>query len=260
MFALLIIPILVSGYITIILNQRVKWTLNRNDGQLLYLKTAARGFLCLFVAFIFLIWFDYFFDNARYVVHSFFKKHLSNDTSISFDYIFSLVTISLATIATAYLYVFVKYIFDWVRSDGPTDELIEISVNNSTQEFLYESFKYGTVLLFTLSSKKVYAGIILDLSEPSEKVEACQQIKLFPFYSGYREKDKLEVKLKPYDYQPKGDTPEEDERLNTTYQVILFLNQITQISLFDIDLYEKNKKKNKLKGALKRIPAMHSKS
>lgn len=259
MFALLIIPILVSGYITIILNQRVKWTLNRNDGQLLYLKTAARGFLCLFVAFIFLIWFDYFFDNVRHSVHSFFKKHLSNDTNISFDYIFSLVTISLATIATAYLYVFVKYIFDWVRSDGPTDELIEISVSNSTQEFLYKAFKYGSVLLFTLNSKKVYAGIILELSEPSEKVEACQQIKLFPLYSGYRDKDKLHVKLKPYDYQPEDSLSEEEQQLSSTFEVVLFLNQITQVSSFDVDLYENNKKKGKYKGALKRIPAMHSK-
>nr|ELR5228767.1 hypothetical protein [Providencia rettgeri] len=259
MFALLIIPILVSGYITIILNKRVKWTLNRNDGQLLYLKTAARGFACFFASCFALLIIDYYFSNLKPDFHSFFRDHLSVDAQ-SADYIFSLITISLCTIFSSYVYVFFKFLVDLVRTDGPIDDLIEISVSNSTQEFLYKAFKYGSVLLFTLNSKKVYAGIILELSEPSEKVEACQQITLLPLYSGYRDKDKLHVKLKPYDFQPEDSQFEEEQQLSSTFEVVLFLNQITQISSFDVDLYEKNKKKYKHKGALKRIPAMHSKS
>ncbi|MGG4752100.1 hypothetical protein ACLPC6_18660, partial [Proteus mirabilis] len=52
MLALLLIPILVSGYIMVIANPYHYFRLHRHDGQLLYLKVATHGTLCLIASVI----------------------------------------------------------------------------------------------------------------------------------------------------------------------------------------------------------------
>lgn len=241
MFALLIIPILVAGYITIAWNKRTKLTLHRYDGQLLYLKVATGGTVCLIVSFFILLWLDMYHPNIKEFIHDFISKHLfKNNVPPNQDFL-SALGISVTTVFISICYICAANVLRYVRTDSTIDELIETSVSGSMQKFLYESLKYGSVLLLTLNSKKVYVGIILDLSEPSEKIDSCKYIKLFPLYSGYRDKDTLEVNLTPYLFDKNNNNNDESDK-KTSFQAIIDISQISHVSLFDVKLYLEQRK------------------
>lgn len=52
MYALLILPILVSGFLCLTMQQEEYWRLHRYDGQYLYLKVAQQGLKHFFIALI----------------------------------------------------------------------------------------------------------------------------------------------------------------------------------------------------------------
>ena len=67
MLALLIIPILVSGYIMITANQYHYFRLYRHEGQLLYMKVAALGTYCLAASAVIAACIKYFYPDFHLV-------------------------------------------------------------------------------------------------------------------------------------------------------------------------------------------------
>jgi len=68
LLALLIIPILVSGYIMITTNQYHYFRLYRHDGQLLYMKVAAYGTFCLIASALIAAAVKYIYPDFHLVV------------------------------------------------------------------------------------------------------------------------------------------------------------------------------------------------
>ena len=63
MIALLLIPILVSGYILVVANLYHYYQLHRYDGQLLYIKVAAHGTMSVVFVILAAVVVKYFFPN-----------------------------------------------------------------------------------------------------------------------------------------------------------------------------------------------------
>jgi hypothetical protein len=77
--------------------------------------------------------------------------------------------------------------------DSPLDKL------------LYLSYVQNRFLLITLADRKVYVGRVISMGEPNEHEGPDQEIAIVPVFSGYRNKDSLEVSLTTTDTTDMGD-------------------------------------------------------
>ncbi|NQF21222.1 hypothetical protein FCI58_18845, partial [Enterobacter hormaechei] len=111
MFALLLIPILVSGYILVVANLYHFYQLHRYDGQLLYLKVAAHGTMSvvfvLAAALVTKILFPEFHPIAIVSEMLNVKKTIDNNKVETW-----LALISIASIFSSLLWVF----FIWSKN------------------------------------------------------------------------------------------------------------------------------------------------
>lgn len=223
MFALLILPILISGFISLSLSPKNKLLLHRYDGQLLYLKAAKVGVRYFCVALVLSL----FFKEPR-VIHLWDEQTITTFDIPIVTWVANfiaestnlqkatpkiietswLLSISFITILFAYTVQSLKRC--WVtfenilanKSLRPTNDIARIAIlgkylTDSPIDFMfYESFKRRKPILVTLKSRKVYVGIVNKLAEPNESKEPNQEISLVTAMSGYRDKDTLEVTFK----------------------------------------------------------------
>lgn len=258
MFALLILPILISGFIVLSINPYYKLKLYRYNGQLLYLKAAKIGFrYFIFVTILSFMLKDQiitivFFTTEQGVPFTFepalvtivAKKiaELQNNKISYFELlnISWLITLSVLTIALAYLYSWLKcfilylkekvaiYIFTRKTNIVRISMLGEILKDSPIDYMFYQSLSQFKPILITLGSKKVYIGIINKLGEPSESEAPNQEISLVPLISGYRNKDTLKVVFENNYVIP----PEFDS------SIIIKVDEIETVSWFTQQVYE----------------------
>lgn len=111
MLALLLIPILVSGYIMIVLNPYHYFRLHRHDGQLLYLKVATYGTFCLFCTTIIGVLIKFLLPNFHLI--DLIAKNFTLTGDKKNDHIYALLTLlSVTSILFSWIYVF----FVWVKN------------------------------------------------------------------------------------------------------------------------------------------------
>lgn len=219
MFALLILPILISGFVVLSLSPKEKLLLHRYDGQLLYLKAAKKGLQYFLVTVGFCIFFKEprTFELCKLafttpdipittVVAKFILKATNSNTLDSDTLETSwLLTISLLTVVLAYVIQIGKVILLKIqnmianRQFKQTNDIQRIAIlgkffKDSPIDFMfYESFKKRKAILVTLKSRKVYVGMVNKLGEPNESKEPNQEISVVTALSGYRDKDSLKV-------------------------------------------------------------------
>lgn len=64
---------------------------------------------------------------------------------------------------------------------------------NPILDLFFDSYIRGYVLTFGLASRKVFVGRVIYMGKPTESSGMDQEITIIPFFSGYEDKDKLQV-------------------------------------------------------------------
>lgn len=210
MFALLILPILISGFIHLSRYPKEKLKLHRYDGQLLYLKSAKHGVVYLLVTSLLCFLLkdfaiaNYSFQPVTWLLDIIKSRDLNKEKISTSEVQFTwLLVISFLTIIFSYfctclaqLYTFSldalseKYYGNKVQSISYLGEILKDSPIDS---LFYNSFSNLKPILITLKSKKVYVGIVNQLGEPNESSLPNQEISIVPVLSGYRSSNELKV-------------------------------------------------------------------
>ncbi len=94
-------------------------------------------------------------------------------------------------------------------------------------------------MAFTLENNKVYVGIISRTSEPHTEHSESAHISILPLYSGYRDKERLDLILtteygEVFDWYSNGSV----EPDLTNYNVVVPLSRIISANIFHYEIYE----------------------
>lgn len=245
MFALLIIPLLVSGFIVLTTHPYHYYRLHRYDGQLLYMKAATCGMWCFAWTIIFAYTLKWLLPSFHLV--SMLRDQLDLKLSepggeriIGWIVLLSFGSILISWIwgaAAKVLMIFKRkiiYFFQGIKSKNiDFENLIMLRIrqdlikDSPMDEIFFDSLVDRRSVLLTLQSKKIYVGIVNGLGEPNEKEGPNQYISLLPIISGHRDKDTLKVIL---DNEYKGLS-------GVDTSIVVPLEEIAQVSWFNIDVH-----------------------
>lgn len=246
MLAVLLVSIIANGFIILRFSPSQFYKLHRYDGQLLYIKTSFVGILSIGVAFLI----DSFFGITNMIAHVlpqkgigiFFKKE-----HLQACLIFTIWATMLSTLYCIFNRIALPLKAWWLlRGTEKTVSYSEISrvllmdsiLNDSPlDKLLFDSYVQNIFLLVTMSDRKVYVGRVISLGEPNEKQGPDQEISIVPAFSGYRDKDLLEVNLTTCYHN--------NESAKEMY-LVLKQDNIISACTFDESLYERaqSNKKN----------------
>lgn len=250
MFALLIIPLLVSGYILITTHPYHYYRLHRYDGQLLYMKSATYGLWCFVWTILIAYAIKWQWPSFHLVMLVRDQLDLklnapSNERIIGWLVLLSCGSVFLAWfwgLSVRKLVIYRTKIINrvqGVRFSVTDDENIvmlrmrqELINDNPMDEMFFDSLVDRKPILLTLKNKKIYIGIVNALGEPNEKEGPNQHISILPIISGYRDKDTMCVVLKS-EYK-------EVEDADTS--IVFPLEEIAQVSWFDMGVHRQVEK------------------
>jgi len=251
MGALLLLPILGSGFLYCHLHPIYYYRLHRYEGQYLYLQATKLGLISFFVSSVFhfcflpiLYWINNWYGidwGQDYIVT--LAKHLVNyglippesSRPISWLLILSFTSF-LIPVADRYLY---KSAFRY-KHGYATKKVAEVALaldimedlfkDSPLDKLLFESLISANgagIIMLTMADRKVYVGKVLTMGEPNENEGADQEISLKPILSGYRDKDSLKVKFTtPY------------HEFSTDFFLILKQDQIVSATNFELSVWE----------------------
>ncbi|NQF30270.1 hypothetical protein [Enterobacter asburiae] len=257
MFALLLIPILVSGYILVVANLYHFYQLHRYDGQLLYLKVAAHGTMSvvfvLAAALVTKILFPEFHPIAIVSEMLNVKKTIDNNKVETW-----LALISIASIFSSLLWVF----FIWSKNvilgffcekqhhegifHAKKLRILRKTIANSTLDSMLldamESSPKKSILV-TLSSRKVYVGIVNGIQEPTESEAPNSYISIFPIMSGYRDKDTLSITFTnsyPSEVSVSSAATADSTKIHkvANMDILIKSDEISHLSWFDFAVFD----------------------
>ncbi|TNL05405.1 hypothetical protein CYD30_22415 [Kosakonia cowanii] len=258
MIALLLIPILVSGYILVVANLYHYYQLHRYDGQLLYLKVAAHGTMSVVFVVVAAAVVKFLFPNFHPIgiLSDLLNiKKIINDNKAETW----LALLSLASIIVSLIWVILVWIKNLAfgffykkehhknRLHAKKLRVLRKIVSNSTLDsMLLDALESSPKepILITLSSRKVYVGIVNGIQEPTESEAPNSYISIFPIMSGYRDKDTLSINFtNSYPSEVLVDsaiTADSQKKHKVKNMDILFrADEISHLSWFDFELFEK---------------------
>ena len=246
MFAFLILPILVAGFVYCHNHPYHFYRLHRHDGQYLYINSAKFGTFSFAVASVLAACLHYVVPDKLiipYIALSFdlgfisteAERLLGKDDAALASWLFST---SLLSVLIAYLTSRAKwkilcyklgsnnnaklYIISDLLEDSPLDRLLfKLSLDKNA------------LAMLSLSDRKVYVGKVISLGEPNESEGPDQEITISPVVSGYRDKDNLQVTFTTY-YQDAG----------SDLAHVIRQDMITHASEFSFEIFENFKKEN----------------
>lgn len=240
MAALLLIPLLVSGFLFCNLAPPLYYRLHRFEGQYLYLKTAQWGLVLVLLGMAVSAIISEICDQLRWVsppewlggwllngVHHPQPQQLMNAEQAT--YAGWLAFINVVTIALAHL---LGHGCGWLyQSEGSRLALLKRILGDSPLDSrLFEAFINKRTVLITLESRKAYVATVSMLGEPNETQAPAQEISIIPLLSGYRDKDTLSLHLQNDYHDTTGERPGD-------MSIIVRQADIASISWFDLDTY-----------------------
>lgn len=257
MLALLIIPILVSGYLMITLNQAHFFTLYRHDGQLLYMKVAALGTFCLIASAAIAAAIKYFYPDFHIVFETIKTFRVTANPETDRIYVW-LLFLSVTSIGFSLLYVFIVWLIDISLGIFYKRNVYDSIKQAKRARVLRKTYSKGSLdlllldaiesepkrpMLITLSSNKVYVGIINGSGEPTENQGPHQHISFVPLMSGYRNKDTQSVSFTnayPGEIQVKRNAAVKGIKKKKLHglEIMVSVDEISQISWFDFEEYK----------------------
>jgi hypothetical protein len=228
--------ICIAGYLLLDGLHTHKWKLKRSSGYHTFLMSSAWGLvlLCLstFLYFIFSKLCDltgFYFSLGDFVLNNIFKSDADPTSITLFD--ISIITIISSRILPVLIYR--------SRENQIYNNIVSFSEDSDSPEFtklFFNSLKLGIPILFTMSDRKVYIGYIREVNTGHFK-----DIQVLPIFSGYRDKDTLNlVPITPYedvirDLRDESNDHEIDLNL---FLITLPLREIVHAHLHDFKYYE----------------------
>lgn len=257
MIALLLIPILVSGYILVVANLYHYYQLHRYDGQLLYIKVAAHGTMSVVFVILAAVVVKYFFPNFHPIGMLSdilnVKKIINGNKAETWlalislsSIIFSLIWVALVWLKNMFFGFFCEKKHHENIFHAKKLRVLRKTISNSTLDsMLLDALESSPKepILITLSSRKVYVGIVNGIQEPTESEALNSYISIFPIMSGYRDKDTLSITFtNSYPSEvlvSSAITMDSQKRHKVKNMDIIFrADEISHLSWFDFELFE----------------------
>jgi hypothetical protein len=185
--------ILISGYIFVARSKHQRLITRREDGHRYYFRCGAYGILFCGIGIILAISLD-ILDVPSFILGGLgwsVENLIHNTSSFTANEYTSLKVLigSFFTIPISFVGAFLDNI---CRDNQKSLQRIRDRDSGALEKFLAEcGTKFQTVLI-TLSSRKVYVGIVHEIPIECGEVE---HFSILPILSGYRDKDSLTVKF-----------------------------------------------------------------
>lgn len=226
----LLILIISIGYLYNAYHPEKKIALYRTEGQHLYFTAASTGLILYGIACLILFTICFINSDSDEKIKAIILKIFDTKTNYVFNiFILTIFSVIEALIAISY-FVIIKKINNLspekmslelsLLDQYPIEKLLFISANDKNNE--------NRLIMITLSDKKVYIGMV----EPNMNLlknlsENDSIFKFIPFYSGYRNKDTIDVELTT-NYANRIQHSNEDD-----LSILLDRNTITSIAPID---------------------------
>lgn len=251
---LLILPILVSGYIFCNGSIYRQATINKYDGQLLYLLVAKTGiFVFAFASFVSFC-LMYFSKHAYYECFTldyvkFAKAFLIRNGIVAEERLAPLwvffgqaafLSFFIAWIAPR-LYILVimwRYELSFVQAKGFV-LFYQVPNRPMTKQLLSSMSDNKSQYMFSMSDRKVYVGRVSSVGEPHETGGIDEDFEIVPTMSGYRDKDSLKVTYTT-DYSAAVDDMAVNGR-TIGFTILLSQENIVSMSRFEEDIWKQFK-------------------
>lgn len=209
MIAVLLVPLLISGFTLLINHPYHYYRLHRYSGQLLYMKAAGYGFFCVIIATAIAIVAKSLFSGFHPVMTIATWADFTDDDSVNRLWSWFII-ISITSILIGYIWAYVAkiiYAFKFIRAlladkDGrqtialkdlmrhlKLSVLAPLMLETPMNSLLFNSLLHRRHILITMDCGKVYVGVVSHITEPNETEAPTQEIALTPVMSGYRHKD-----------------------------------------------------------------------
>lgn len=189
--ALLVLPLLVSGYLFNTILYPSRYFSKRADGQRLFFMSAGSGLLLGILAFVVA---GYLKQSNQVVAKSLTDLGATINVYIPVPFasrILLMLAFSIALPIALNVLMWLRY-----RKEGRAtakrvfDGLIS-TFGNPISQLLRRAADRQKLVMLTMKSRKIYCGRILEVPSDIDAVDAC--IELLPFFSGYRDKDTLRM-------------------------------------------------------------------
>jgi hypothetical protein len=250
---LLILPILVSGYIFCNGSVYRQATINKYEGQLLYLLVAKIG-LFVFVGaaalsglLVYLSKHAYFsgfsFDYLKYVKAFLIRNGIAGAESAPL-WVFlgqaSVISFILASLCPRAYVLAIRW-----RHSLSTDQakafIYNFVVPNRpiTKQLLASMMDEEGQYMFSMDDRKVYVGRVSSVGEPHETAGLDEDFEIVPTMSGYRDKDTLKVAYTT-DYSAVVEKMAQAGR-SIGFTILLSQKNIVSMSRFEFAVWEQFK-------------------
>lgn len=243
MAAALIIIIVISGFIFCHKDIKQKLKLHSYAGQYLYIHAARCGinififaacihFLIVEFLWIFYLWTGTDLGPNYFIYFSTFLSSAEIVTSKSALYyaVISILALTTVLLPSPIAYFF-RRIYMWKYKIEETQlglAISKLTTSNPFENLLLDAMIKGEHVMITLSSGKVYVGMIVDIGTPSETEAAFKDMHISPILSGYRDKHTQKVNFTT-----------EYEKIDRAvkFSVLLQRNNIISVNTFDPQIY-----------------------
>lgn len=196
--ALILLPLLISGYLFNLIFYPLRYFSNRADGQRLFFMAAGSGLLLGSAVFL--------ITGAVKAPASFGGSPLHElakaiDSSIPVPFACRLLATLFFSIAAAFFLNCILWLA-YGRGRRPTAKRVynklTDSFGNPLCQLLRKAADKQKLVMLTLKSRKIYCGRILEVPPNIEREDAC--VELLPSFSSYRDKDTLRMGKEKTDY------------------------------------------------------------
>lgn len=255
MWALLIVLLLICGFLYGHCSPKLKYKFIYLDGQYLYLSSLKYGIISISKIGL-LVFSGYYYFRDKYAgyidyLYNILLNHkILNDRLLVEIYCLFIVVIILSFVISPLLSFIYKlrFSFHFKKKNKVNYELYSLlkflESNNPFEFLLYKLYSEKKLVMFFLNDRKVYMGLIIALSDMSSKNSYEESILLSPIFSGYRDKDTLEVKI----------TTDYNIETSLSLMVSIRKKDILTIREFEPEIFSNfqgQKKNSKLKQILK---------
>jgi len=223
---------LIGGHQFIVGYTALKYKVAREDGHRLYFRVAYHG-VCLLVVSLFIFaglyfalsrcsWFPAFEAALINIAKPLLKSQDNAPAQVGF-FIVCLSSVALGRIG--------PMVLNKLNKNRIDQALWKAAGENELEELLLEALGLLRTVSITLSSNKVYVGLILTTPEPKTERRV---IALLPYMSGYRTETGKVIFTTYYDQFYSGDAPESDAE---KFRLVLPMDKMLSVSFFDVDTY-----------------------
>lgn len=242
MLLLLIIPLLVSGFLTSHIHPLHYYKLHRHEGQYLYIHTAYLGLVC-FTASLFINIIAHRALLSLSGCMPFFSSHinymasviepsllLGHEESIRLSWYVSVAICSIIFMPSIWAKIYRWQLSKKLKSKSETIQNVyitqQILKDSPLDSFLLDAILRNQLVMLSMKDRKVYVGVILSMGEPNETQAADQEVSIRPVLSGFRCKDELTVTFNtPY------------KAISQALVIVLRQEDIVSATHFDEDVF-----------------------